>query len=76
MNLENMIISDNRAETPLDPLKIVSQLIHLSLIVIIVTVLQASGWIQIVFTIFIIIYLSIVTVVFFIYYLSLKDPKK
>jgi hypothetical protein len=66
-NLENMVvkISDKRAKTPLD---IISQLIYLSLFTMIVTVSQTSGWIQIVFTIFSIVYLLIVTLGFFIYY--------
>ena len=66
-NLENVVIKifDKRAKTPLD---IISQLIHLSLFIIIITVSQTSDWIQIVFTIFSIVYLLIVTLGFFIYY--------
>jgi len=66
-NLENVVIKifDKRAKTPLD---IISQLIHLSLFIIIITVSHTSDGIQIVFTIFSIVYLLIVTLGFFIYY--------
>ena len=74
-NLENMVmkISDKRTKTPLD---IISQLIHLSLFTIIVAVSQTSGWIQIAFTIFSIVYLLIVTLGFFIYWVFLTIPAK